>query len=126
MKQFHCIDCWMCEEHKDGLGLCNVEEFPVPVRLSDPACEYVELTGSKDREPQELPDPTGMLKEITGTWLHKPHFTCYWYVNRDGYPAECVSDFREAEPHKVYPSLSDVHFPGVEKALDKLSKAVTE
>lgn len=33
---------------------------------------------------------------ITGTWLYKPEWNC-WYVGGRSYPAEIVTDIREEE-----------------------------
>lgn len=65
-------------------------------------------------------------QKITGTWLYKPEYDC-WYVNGSSYMAEIVSDIQDEEEPKVdCPSLSDVYFPELDKALDALCKAVME
>lgn len=54
---WHCIDCGWCEKHKNGLGICNNGDYPIPVRLSDSACMCVELCGGMEQKPQSLRFP---------------------------------------------------------------------
>lgn len=56
-------------------------------------CEgYKMFHGAATINPNNIHRPELKPFEVTGTWLYKPEYEC-WYVNGHSYPAEIVSDF---------------------------------